>query len=112
MAPASRAATKTITAPVSVPVIRDLLRLSPWVNSMDMRKLQEQLTALSYEPEPIDGLPGAKTTAVTVAFRRAAGLYPDCIASPKTEAALAVEMARMRASPRTVFVGHALTFGQ
>lgn len=66
---------------------------------MDTRELQERLTALGYAPGPIDGLPGKQTRAATVAFQRAAGLYPDGIAGPKTEAALAVEMARLREPP-------------
>ena len=63
---------------------------------MNTRELQTQLTALGYMPGAIDGVIGAKTKASTAAFQRTAGLYPDGIAGPKTEMALAAALAAMR----------------
>ncbi|MBS7542543.1 glycoside hydrolase family protein [Ancylobacter oerskovii] len=71
---------------------------------MNTRELQTRLTALGYAPGPIDGVMGLKTRAATVAFQRAAGLYPDGVAGPKTEAALmaAIEARTADATPAPV----------
>ncbi|GAU80565.1 peptidoglycan-binding protein [Bosea sp. BIWAKO-01] len=57
---------------------------------MDIREVQAALLSLGYDPGPADGLLGLKTRAALVAFQRAAGLYPDGIAGPKTWLALQV----------------------
>ncbi|WP_281418572.1 glycoside hydrolase family protein [Ancylobacter oerskovii] len=53
---------------------------------------------------PIDGVMGLKTRAATIAFQRAAGLYPHGIAGPKTEAALkaAIEARAVDVTPAPV----------
>lgn len=55
---------------------------------MNTRDVQAALLSLGYDPGPVDGLPGKKTTAAVIAFQKAAGLYPDGIAGPKTWLAL------------------------
>ncbi|TCR60927.1 peptidoglycan-binding protein [Bosea sp. BK604] len=56
---------------------------------MDTTAVQRALLSLGYDPGPVDGLPGRKTTAAVVAFQRAAGLKPDGVVGPLTTAALA-----------------------
>ncbi|GAB4072810.1 peptidoglycan-binding protein [Ancylobacter sonchi] len=65
---------------------------------MNTRELQTQLTALGYAPGAIDGQWGKMTEAAVVAFQRAAGLYPDGIAGPKTEKALAAALVALNAA--------------
>lgn len=55
---------------------------------MNTREVQAAVLSLGYDPGPVDGLNGLKTRAALVAFQRAAGLYPDGIAGPKTWLAL------------------------
>ena len=66
---------------------------------MDTRELQTRLAALGYAPGPIDGAWGKRTEAATLAFQRAAGLYPDGIAGPKTQAALMAAIEARDAAP-------------
>ena len=51
------------------------------MNTLD---LQKTLKALGFDPGPIDGLPGRKTTAAVVAFQTANHLQPDGIVGPAT----------------------------
>lgn len=51
---------------------------------MNTRDVQAALLALGFDPGPVDGLMGLKTRAAIVSFQRAAGLYPDGVAGPKT----------------------------
>lgn len=55
---------------------------------MNTREVQAALFSLGYQPGPADGHMGLKTRAAIVAFQRAAGLYPDGVAGPKTWLAL------------------------
>lgn len=49
--------------------------------------LQCALKAAGFDPGPLDGQPGPKTTAAVLAFQEANGLKPDGIYGPKTRAA-------------------------
>lgn len=51
------------------------------MNTLD---LQKTLKALGFDPGPIDGLPGRKTTAAVVAFQTANHLVADGIVGPAT----------------------------
>jgi peptidoglycan hydrolase-like protein with peptidoglycan-binding domain len=51
--------------------------------------LQKRLTELGYWLGPVDGTFGDSTEQAVFAFQKAAGLAPDGVVGPKTEAALA-----------------------
>ncbi|KFC73185.1 Lysozyme [Bosea sp. LC85] len=51
---------------------------------MNIREVQAALLSRGYDPGPVDGLMGLMTRAAIVSFQRAAGLYPDGVAGPKT----------------------------
>jgi len=60
--------------------------------SLDLRTIlgmQAALKAAGFDPGPLDGLPGPKTTAAILAFQEKAGLVADGVYGPKTRAALA-----------------------
>jgi peptidoglycan hydrolase-like protein with peptidoglycan-binding domain len=54
----------------------------------DVRAYQQQLAQRGFDPGPIDGDKGPRTTAAIKAFQKANGLDPDGIVGPKTMAAL------------------------
>lgn len=57
---------------------------------MQTRELQIALKAHGFDPGPIDGLPGRRTTAAVRAFQAAHGLTVDGIVGPQTLRALAI----------------------
>lgn len=63
------------------------------------RDIQRRLTELGYNPGPIDGIVGARTTAAVRAFQKANGLVADGIAGPITRAALFPTSASAAAQP-------------
>lgn len=54
----------------------------------DVRRLQQVLTELAYEPGPVDGVTGSRTTAAVSAFQADAGLKIDGLAGRATRASL------------------------
>ncbi len=46
-------------------------------DSMDVKKLQEGLQKLGYEPGPVDGILGSKTRAAVISFQQDNGLKAD-----------------------------------
>jgi peptidoglycan hydrolase-like protein with peptidoglycan-binding domain len=54
----------------------------------DVRRLQEVLTGLAYQPGPIDGITGSRTIAAVTAFQADAGLKADGLAGRVTRASL------------------------
>ena len=55
---------------------------------VDVRRLQEVLTQMGYNPGPIDGVTGASTIAAVTAFQTDVGLNPDGLAGRATRSAL------------------------
>jgi peptidoglycan hydrolase-like protein with peptidoglycan-binding domain len=55
---------------------------------MNVRDIQRRLLALGFNPGPLDGLPGRRTTAAVIALQKATRLEPDGVAGPKTLAVL------------------------
>jgi len=56
----------------------------------DVRRLQEVLTELAYQPGPIDGISGGRTIAAVTAFQNDAGLTADGLAGRATRASLKI----------------------
>ena len=54
----------------------------------DVRRLQQVLTELAYQPGPIDGISGARTIAAVTTFQTDAGLKADGLAGRVTRASL------------------------
>ena len=54
----------------------------------DVRRLQQVLTGLAYEPGPIDGISGSRTIAAVTAFQTDASLTADGLAGRATRAVL------------------------
>ncbi len=54
----------------------------------DVRRLQQVLTDLAYEPGPVDGITGSRTIAAVAAFQVDAGLKTDGLAGRATRALL------------------------
>jgi len=54
----------------------------------ELRRYQTLLKNLGFDPGPIDGLPGKRTTAAIKSFQKSRGLVADGILGPKTKAAL------------------------
>jgi len=52
---------------------------------------QERLTALGYDPGPIDGYTGSKTQSAIESFQNDHGLSPSGALGPQTRAALGIE---------------------
>lgn len=71
---------------------------------MTTKQIQCLLTYLGYDPGPIDGLRGPKTTSALLAFQRGEKLSPDGIVGPKTQKALlsAVSADRIYTPPKNV----------
>lgn len=61
---------------------------------MDTAAIQRALLSLGFDPGPVDGLLGKKTTAAIVAFQKASELVADGKAGPKTIAALTSALQR------------------
>jgi hypothetical protein len=61
---------------------------SPTFDLSNTKGLQGALTRLGYSPGPVDGIPGKRTLAATVAFQSDRGLKPDGIVGPKTREGL------------------------
>ena len=59
--------------------------------NIDYRWVQTRLTALGFNPGPIDGLRGPRTDAAVVAFKRSIGLRARPYIGPLTSAALRPE---------------------
>jgi peptidoglycan hydrolase-like protein with peptidoglycan-binding domain len=74
---------------------------------MNTREIQYRLKELGYEPGPIDGIFGRRTTSAVKAFQHEAGLLSFGIVGAKTLAALALDEAPRaytgRAKPKTKF---------
>jgi peptidoglycan hydrolase-like protein with peptidoglycan-binding domain len=71
-------------------------RSRPNIPPLDLAKVAGQqgaLAALGFNPGPIDGLPGPKTRAGTLAFQAANGLAPDGVMWPQTLSALQAGLA-------------------
>lgn len=68
---------------------------------MDVAAIQRALLARGHDlgPAGADGDAGPKTIKALTSFQRAAGLVPDGIAGPKTQAALQAEIAPRRNEP-------------
>lgn len=64
---------------------------------MTVKEIQQALAQLGYSVGEIDGDYGKRTTAAVVAFQKAAGLYPDGVAGPKTQIALKAAMSPVSA---------------
>lgn len=72
-------------------------------------EIQAALKAQGFDPGPVDGLPGARTTAALAAFQKARGLDVDGIAGTDTLAALfPAPAAQPGASPLTAEVIRAI----
>lgn len=56
---------------------------------MNVAELQRRLSALGFDPGPIDGVYGRRTIAAVKTFQKAKGLTVDGIVGPQTIAALA-----------------------
>src|SRR5215216_5367031 len=67
----------------------DLFLKRPRMSGPALRKLQKRLTALGFDPGPIDGVFRVKTDRAVRAFQKANGLTVDGIAGTDTMAALA-----------------------
>lgn len=79
---------------------------------MDIRKIQQALKDLGYDPGYIDGKDGPMTRRAVVAFQRAHGLDPDGIVGPATIAALTVDPIPERdiTPPHALPEGHPTTW--
>ncbi|MFD2174334.1 TIGR02594 family protein [Rhodobacter lacus] len=56
--------------------------------TLDWRAVQARLSALGFDPGPVDGLRGPKTDAALIAFKRSVGLRARAYFGPLTAAAL------------------------
>jgi len=54
----------------------------------DVRRLQEVLTSLAYQPGPVDGISGSRTIAAVTSFQTDASLTADGLAGRATRASL------------------------
>ncbi|WP_427017090.1 peptidoglycan-binding protein [Pseudarthrobacter sp. P1] len=65
------------------------------LNLAQLAGIQAGLTALGYDPGPVDGLSGPRTTAAIRQFQADQGLAADGIAGPLTRAALAAALGQI-----------------
>lgn len=63
-------------------------KAAPSLDLSSTKGIQLALQKCGFDPGPIDGIPGKRTKAATVAFQSAHGLKPDGIVGPLTRAAL------------------------
>lgn len=85
-APMARSATAHLEPMVSIQASRPTLRQGD--RGAAVRELQNELRKDGFNPGPVDGIFGAKTTAAVRAFQAKKGLVVDGIVGPKTWAAL------------------------
>ena len=62
--------------------------LKQGLRSPEVKKLQRKLKKLGFNPGPLDGVFGNKTSAALIRFQKSRGLAADGIAGPQTLAAL------------------------
>ena len=70
------------------------VREAPINTRLLTREIQEALTALGYEPGPIDGIYGPKTKRAIQAFERAMGMTPTGAATTELWRSLLGEVSR------------------
>lgn len=71
------------------------------MNGEGVRKLQERLKELGFDPGPIDGDAGPKTINALKAFQQARGLEADGVAGPKTWDKLGITVTASVSTPST-----------
>ena len=54
------------------------------LSTEQLRRVQVRLKALGFDPGPIDGLPGPKTSAAIIAFKKSVNLNPRDKVGPIT----------------------------
>lgn len=74
--------------PAPEPPPKVLRFTKPRMKGPEVKRLQQALKALGYDPGPLDGEFGHKTAAAVAAFQLVKGLVPDGEAGPKTLKAL------------------------
>lgn len=74
--------------PLNIPDVASQLDTSRVASGPDVATVQTMLNDRGFNPGPIDGIKGEKTTAAVKAFQKAHGLKVDGIVGPKTLAAL------------------------
>lgn len=62
--------------------------LQPGSSGEDVKKLQDALSQLGYDPGPIDGVYGLRTKSAVMTFQRDKGLVQDGVVGPQTAAAI------------------------
>ena len=72
----------------------ELVPVAPGDEGEDVRRLQEALATLGFDPGEADGVYGDATVAAVAAFQASVGLAEDGIAGPETTAALNEALAR------------------
>lgn len=70
------------------PLVGGARVLRQGLNGADVRVLQERLSALGYDPGPLDGIFGPKTDVAVRAFQESMGLTVDGLAGRETKTAL------------------------
>jgi peptidoglycan hydrolase-like protein with peptidoglycan-binding domain len=68
------------------------------VRGTDVRQLQQALSAIGYDPGPIDGVFGSKTAAAVKAFQAARGIQVDGVIGPSSRRTLATVLGASESS--------------